>query len=198
MDITRVLACLGCLACGLNLALPASEIPTAKDVSGKADVPSPKDTIPLERLQQLASREASASYSPDRLISPPMPIAVRREHPDGPTYQEGLSYTFLIHSMKFAGLTRMDNGRLVLVATGWLKDALRGERGVFVMHSDDQARSWSRPRIIHWGLERPEPIYLGGEKLVLIPRDDAGFISFSEDGGQTWGEQVPFPRLPQS
>ena len=196
MRITMFLAGVPWLACGLNLAGLASEIPSARDVSVKADVPTPKDTISLERLQQLASREASASYSPDRVISPPMPIAIRQEHPGGPTYQEGLSYTFLIHSMKFAGLTRVDNGRMVLVSTGWLKDLVREERAVFIMHSDDEAQSWSSPRVIHWGLERPEPIYLGDNKLVLIPRDDPGFISTSEDGGLTWGEKVPFPRLP--
>ncbi len=143
MRITMLLTCIACLVCGLNLDGLASEIPSAKNASVKADVPTPKDTISLERLQQLASREASASYSPDRVISPPMPIAIRQEHPGGPTYQEGLSYTFLIHSMKFAGLTRMDNGRMVLVSTGWLKDPVREERAVFIMHSDDEAQSWS-------------------------------------------------------
>jgi len=189
-----VLSKVGLLAC--SLALMAAEIPVAKDVSAGTDAPTPKDTIPLERLQQLASKEASASYSPERVISPPMPIAIRQEHPDGPSYQEGLSYTFLIHSMKFAGITRLDNGRLVLVASGWLKDPLREERGVFIMQSDDEAQSWSQPRIIHWGPERPEPVSMGEQKVLLIPRDDPGFISSSEDGGQSWGEKIPFPRLP--
>lgn len=103
MRITMVLSKVGLLACSLNLALMAAEIPVAKDVSAGTDAPTPKDTIPLERLQQLASKEASASYSPERVISPPMPIAIRQEQPDGPSHQEGLSYTFLIHSMKFAG-----------------------------------------------------------------------------------------------
>ena len=196
MRIPMVFARVVGLACALHLAVMASEIPTAKDVSLKTDRPTPADTIPVERLRQLASKQASASYATGRVISPPMPIAIRRQHPGGPSYQEGLSYTFLIHSMKFAGLARMDNGHLLLVASGWLKNPLREERAVFVMRSDDEARSWSRPRIIHWGLERPEPISLGDQKLVLIPRDDAGFISFSEDGGQNWGEQIPFPRLP--
>lgn len=196
MRITMVLSKVGWLACGLHLAVVASEIPVAKDVSARTDAPTPKDTIPLERLQQLASKEASASYSPERVISPPMPIAIRQEHPAGPSYQEGLSYTFLIHSMKFAGIARTDNGRLVLVASGWLKDPFREERGVFIMHSDDEAQSWRQPRIIHWGLERPEPVYIGDKKVLLIPRDDAGFISFSEDGGQSWDEKIPFPRLP--
>ena len=196
MRIPMAFARVAVLACGLNLSVSASQIPTAKDVSAKPDVPTPKDAISLERLQKLASKEASASYSPDRVISPPMPIAIRQEHPGGPAYQEGLSYTFLIHSMKFAGMVRMDDGQLLLMGTGWLKDPVGEERGVFVMRSADEAQSWSRPRIIHWGLERPEPINLGGKKLVMIPRDDAGFISFSEDGGQHWGEKIPFPRLP--
>ena len=170
-------------------------IPTARDASVKAVVSTPKDSLDLEQLEKLVSHEASASYSPERVISPPMPVAIRQEHTDGPTYQEGLSYTFLIHSMKFAGVVRLGTGRLFLVGTGWLRNSQRDERGVFTMYSDDEARSWSQPRVIHWGDERPEPLCLGGQRLVLIPRDDPGFISVSEDGGETWGEKIPFPTL---
>ena len=56
-----------------------------------------------------------------------MALAVRQEHPDGPRYQEALSYTFLVHSMKFARLAQMDDGRLVVIATGWLDKAQRNE-----------------------------------------------------------------------
>ena len=52
---------------------------------------------------------------------------MRQEHPDGPRYQEARSYTFLVHSMKFARLAQMDDGRLVAIATGWLDKAQRNE-----------------------------------------------------------------------
>ncbi len=56
-----------------------------------------------------------------------MALAVRQEHPGGPRYQEARSYTFLVHSMKFARLAQMDDGRLVAIATGWLDKAQRNE-----------------------------------------------------------------------
>jgi len=186
------LTALGLASCSIGAA---SGIPTARDVTVRTARPTPRDTIPLERLKRLASKGASAAYSPDRVISPTMPIAIRRKHPEGSSYHEGRSYTFLIHSMKFAGVARLDNGRLVLVGTGWLKNPVKDERAVFVTHSDDEAESWSQPRIIHWGQEPPEPVHLGNNRLVLIPRDDLGFTSFSEDGGQTWDEKIPFPLL---
>lgn len=104
--------------------------------------------------------------------------------------------------MKFPGVVRLDNGRLVLAATAWLKKSGFDDtseqlnRAAFVIHSDDEAQSWSQPQVIHWGHERPEPVCLGDQKLVVIPRDDHGFICFSEDGGKSWGEKTPFPVLP--
>ena len=95
-----------------------TDYPAARDLSTPAEVPTPKGTIPRERLEQLVSHEASGTYSPQRVISPPMTIAVRQEHPEGPGYQEALTYTFLIHSMRFARLTQMDTGRLVMISTG--------------------------------------------------------------------------------
>jgi hypothetical protein len=124
-----------------------------------------------------------------------IPIVVRQEHPDGPRYQEATSYAFLVHSMKFASLCRAGDGRLVLVGTGWTHDETDG-RGIFTAHSDDEGKTWSPPREFHRGLERPQPISLGGRKLALIPGDDAGFLAFSDDGGETWKDKTPFPKLP--
>ena len=184
------------LVYGVALAFGQPEYPTAKDVSVKAEVPTPRETAGLEVIKKMAARQSTAAFSPKRLISPTMPIAIRQEHPDGPTYQEGRTYTFLIHSMKFAGVVRRDDGRLILVGTGWLSNPSRLEPSIFVIHSDDEGRTWSPPNVIHKGLERPEPIYLGGQNLVMIPRDDPGFISMSEDGGETWGEKTSFPPFP--
>ena len=173
-----------------------NEYPRARDLSTKAEVPTPQSTIPLERLEYLVSHEASGAYSPQRVISPPMKTPVRQEHPAGPTYQEALTYTFLVHSMKFARLTRMDNGRLVVIASGWLEASPTDERTCFIIFSDDEGQSWSQPRALHRGLERPEPINLGGQRLLIIPNDDPGFTCHSQDGGNTWSEKTPFPTLP--
>ena len=83
-------------AFALVAALADTAFPTATDVSTPAEVPTPRGTIPLERLEAMVSHEASGGYSSDRVISPPMTIAVRQEHPGRPTYQEALTYTFLI------------------------------------------------------------------------------------------------------
>ena len=53
------------------LVLGQTKIPTAEDVSVKAEVPTPKETIPTEQLKTLVSRGASGAYSKDRVISPP-------------------------------------------------------------------------------------------------------------------------------
>ena len=41
-----------------------SEYPTARDLSTRADVPTPSSAIPMERLEQLVSHEASGAFSP--------------------------------------------------------------------------------------------------------------------------------------
>ncbi len=170
--------------------------PTARDVSIHRNVPTPQSNIPLERLEHLVSHEASGAYSSQRVISPPMKTPVRQEHLEGPRYQEALTYTFLVHSMKFARLTQMDSGRLVMIASGWIEESAVDERTCFIIFSDDQGYSWSQPHQIHRGLERPEPINLGGQRLLILPNDDPGFTCTSEDGGQTWSAKVPFPKLP--
>lgn len=90
----------------------------------------------------------------------------------------------------------MDDGRLVVIATGWLDKAQRNERSCFIIFSDDEGRSWTRPREIHRGPERPEPINFGGQRLLIVPNDAPGFTCFSDDGSETWSEKKPFPALP--
>ena len=53
--------------------------PTAKDVSRHLPVPTPVDSIPLEKLKTLAARDPGAEYDPNRFITPPMPIAIRQQ-----------------------------------------------------------------------------------------------------------------------
>ncbi|MCH2126139.1 MAG: glycoside hydrolase [Pirellulaceae bacterium] len=181
---------------GLFVFAEDGVLPTATDVSTKKEVPTPLDLIPLERLETLAARNADAQFDPNRVITPPMPIAIRQEGPQGPTYQEGSSYTFLVHSMKFASMCRLGDGRIAMAGTGWTSGANQEERGCFISYSDDEAYTWSQPIQFHRGLERPQPVFLGGSKLLLLPMDDDGFLSFSDDNGVTWKDKHPFPRLP--
>lgn len=174
----------------------AKDFPTARDVSKRSAVPTPREILTLNELKRAASGQASAAYPSDRVITPHMPIAVRQEHPEAPKYQEAISYTFLVHSMKFAAMCRMEDGRIALVSTGWLSDKTGEERAVFITYSNDEGQSWSQPREFHKGSERPQPISLDGDRLVLAPADDAGFLSFSNDGGKTWRDKAPFPTLP--
>ena len=170
-------------------------LPTAKDVSQPAKVPTPHDSIPLEKLKTLAARNAGAEFDPNRVITPHMPIAIRQEHPEGLRYQEGISYTFLVHSMKFASMCRMPDGTIAMVGTGWVDGTTRETRACFITYSRDEGRTWSQPKQFHQGLERPQPVSLGGQRLMLLPMDDDGFLAFSEDGGKTFSGKKPFPRL---
>ena len=107
------------LACGgVAVQAQVGGLPTARDVSKPARVPTPRDTIPLERLKTLAARNAGAEFDPNRVITPHMPIGIRQEHPGGLRYQEGISYTFLVHSMKFAAMCRLGDGSIAMVGTG--------------------------------------------------------------------------------
>jgi hypothetical protein len=129
------MAIVGLLLLGMVGPLAAQDagLPTAKDVSVPREVPTPIDTISLEQLKTLAARNASAEFDPNRVITPHMPIAVRQEGPKGPSYQEGVSYTFLIHSVKFASMCRLGRAGLkgqlrkngpVLFPTQKMKDAV--------------------------------------------------------------------------
>ena len=119
----------------------------------------------------------------------------RQQHPAGPRYQEGVSYTFLVHSMKFAAMCRLGDGRIAMVGTGWVSGSTKEERACFLSYSNDEGHTWSQPVEFHRGLERPQPIALGGQRLLLIPMDDDGFLSSSDDGGKNWSKKTPFPKL---
>ena len=174
---------------------------TATDASsaGRDGGPTPISTVELD-IEDLTTTGGGA-YPPTRVISPMMMTPVRQEGgADGPaTYQEATTYTFLIHSMKFPRLTRLDDGRLFVIATGWLADdptdPTIDERTCFIIESDTEGQSWSQPRAFHTGEERPEPVSLGGGRIVVVPNDDAGFLCSSRDNGATWSEKAPFPRV---
>jgi len=165
---------------------------TAKDVTERREVPTPVDTIARERLAGLVAQGSGGEFANTRVITPTMRIAVRQNHPEGPTYQEAHSYTFLMHSMGFPRLARLGDGRIVLVATGWTD----GGRAAFILYSDDEAQSWSQPREILRGDMRPQPVALGGQKLMLYratPQHQGSY--FSDDGGETWTAGEPMPKF---
>tara|TARA_B100000686_G_C16729723_1_gene939917 strand:+ start:220 stop:1500 length:1281 start_codon:yes stop_codon:yes gene_type:complete len=172
-----------------------SKLPTAIDKSISRSVPTPVDSIPVEKLKTLVSRNANAEWDPNRVITPHMPLAVRQDHHRKPRYQEATSYTFLIHSAKFASMCRMEDGRIAMVITGWIDGADKETRGCLITFSDDEGNTWSQPQLFHQGLERPQPIHLGNNELLIIPMDDDGFITRSSDDGVSWSEKRPFPRL---
>ena len=68
---------------GVPAVAQEAGLPTARDASQSATVPTPRDTIPLERLKTLAARNAGAEFDPNRVITPHMPIGIRQEHPGG-------------------------------------------------------------------------------------------------------------------
>jgi len=164
----------------------AAQTKCSTNERSKGEVPEPQDTIPLERLQTLVSHDASAAFPKDWVTTPQTLVVVRRDDPDGPTYQESIGYTFLIHSMKRPRLVRMDSGRLVIVATAWLYR--NNEEIPIILHSDDDGKTWSPPREIpiHGTL-----VNLGGRKLMVLGTQ----IMFSEDAGETWSKPQPL-RLP--
>jgi len=192
----RITVLLVFLVAGLpDLAGQDAGLPTSRDASTPRKVPTPRDTIPLEKLKTMAARNASAEFDPNRFITPHMPIAIRQENPAGPVYQEGTSYTFLVHSMKFATICRLGDGRLAMIGTGWLDGTDKEQRGSFLSYSVDEGKRWSQPVEFHRGLERPQLVSLGGNRLMVIPADDDGFLCLSQDGGKQWSEKTQFPRL---
>ena len=190
-------ALLWVLCTGSFVLADGNGLPTARDVSAKrANVPTPKEVLSIDELKTLAARNANAEFDPNRVITPHMPIAIRRESPTGkPTYQEARTYTFLIHSSKFASMCRMDDGRIAMVITGWVGGNATETRACLISFSNNEGMTWSQPVEFHRGLERPQPVNLGGKKLMLIPQDDDGFLAFSDDAGKSWTEKKTFPRL---
>jgi len=152
-----------------------------------ADVPRPIDTVPLEVLDKEIPHHAGAEWPNDLVNTPLRPMVIRQgENVKTARYHEVTGYTFLLNSMKRPRLVRMDNGRLVLAATSWLRET--GAEDGIVMTSDDEGISWSPPREVMHG----DLTYLGGQKLMIL----GGATVFSDDGGETWSERVPFDPLP--
>lgn len=151
-------------------------------------------TLPFEQVLKEEATDESGLYLSSRVISPISPVVVRQDNPAGPQYQEALGYTFLINSVKFPGLTRMDDGRLVLTLNGAIKPGFTedpSKREEVLLFSEDDGRSWSQPR--RFPLDRSVPVNLGGKKMMAYGnhvKAGTAFL-FSEDAGQTWSEPEP-------
>ena len=152
-------------------------------------------TLPPGLVMDLEKTDPYGLYPMDWVISPKGPVVIRREGPDGPTYQEALGYKFAINGMKFPRIVRLDDGRLILGAgamlhPGYIEDPINYNMDGFIIYSPDEGQSWSQPKMRdHWGFM----VNLGGDHVLDFHGERIGS---SRDGGRTWGDYHSIPPLP--
>ncbi|MFH1007772.1 MAG: sialidase family protein [Candidatus Latescibacterota bacterium] len=144
--------------------------------------------IPRERLQRDELTNESGNYPRDWVTSPLQATVIRQNTPAGASYREAIGYTFLLYSMKFPSVVRMDDGRLLMNASYEDKS---DDRPWVLLFSDDEGRSWCQPAPSQLG--RSTLINLGGNRLVSIA--SAVALRFSEDGGKSWSEPETIPPM---
>jgi hypothetical protein len=186
MKSTRLLTFLARPALWLCLAQVAF---ASEEASGKRSALPGADkltnsirTLPYAQVAREEKTDECGLYLKSRVISPIAPVVVRQDGRDGPRYQEALGYTFLLNSVKFPGLARMDDGLLVLTLSMQIERT--NKRVGVLLFSEDEGRTWSQPRRID--VHRKTPFNLGGKKLLLGN-------TISENAGQTWRKLKPFP-----
>lgn len=122
--------------------------------------------LPYDKVMEVETTDGWSFYHKSRVTTPTSPVVVRRNSPRGPQYREAAGYTFLLNVVAFPGLARMDDGTLVLTLNGQAQD---GDREEFLLFSQDEGESWSRPRRIPG--QRAKPFNLDGhpytDKLTL-------------------------------
>ena len=171
-------------------------------------------TMSFDKVMEIETTDGYGYYDKSRVSTPVSPVVIRRNSPEGATYQEAVGYTFLPNVVAFPGLGRMDDGTLVLTLSAE-KGRVEREREEFLLFSKDEGRSWTQPRWVPG--YRLKPFNLGGKRLMLrgafplgdgnrlvlrnvfrIANEDtsADCLRFSEDAGQTWGDPEPMPELP--
>lgn len=143
--------------------------------------------IPRERLEREELTDARGNYPSDWVTSPLQATVIRQNTPTGASYREALGYTFLLYSMKFPSVVRMDDGRLLMNAS---YEAEFDDRPWVLLFSGDEGRSWSQPAPSQLG--RSTLINLGGNRLISIA---APALRFSEDGGKSWSEPEAIPPM---
>lgn len=161
-------------------------------------------TLPLAEVVADHRTGSDGQYLPSRVTTTISPVVVRQNDPQGPKYQEGIGYSFLLNAPKYPGLTKMDDGTLVLTLTAALSGGpafgTDDGRNDLILFSKDDGYSWSRPRRIPG--YRTTPMNLGGRRLML-----RGWVShvdtfenfrlwFSDDHGATWSDPEKVPPLP--
>lgn len=150
--------------------------------------------IPRERLQREELTDARGNYPSDWVTSPLQPTVIRQNTPTGARYEEAIGYTFLLYSMKFPSVVRMDDGRLLMNAS---YEAGSGDRPWVLLFSSDEGRSWSQP--LPSKLGRCTLSNLGGSRLMSLgttPTSATQFaLRFSEDGGKSWSEPEAVPPI---
>ena len=163
-------------------------------------------TLDPEWVAEREQRDAQGLYPKTRVISEVSPHPIRKNAPDGKaSYFEGLCYTFLVNVPKFPGLDIMGDGSPVLtmaapVRTRHFHDLVECDRLLFV--GDPSGEEWHQP--VRVPLARCAPMAvpaLGPDTLILRGfdgDDDSGTHAFcrSDDRGNTWGEPMPVPHLP--
>lgn len=123
-------------------------------------------------------------------------LYVRFSNDEAATFGEGVLVTgdAGYHVVNNDRVTQLSTGRLVVPASSTAD--VRAENH-FVAHcylSDDGGRTWragaGRVDLPQRGAMEPEVIELAGGRLMMIVRTQLGYIgaSYSEDGGDTWGE----------
>jgi hypothetical protein len=136
-------------------------------------------------MNQFVPHHPGGAWPKDWITTPLGPRVIRRgENAKTATYQECTGYTFLVNSMKRPRLVRLENGKLVLSATAWLRKT--GEEIPILLTSDDEGQSWSQPRQVNF---HGELVALGGDKVGCISTKS----TFSDDGGKTWTEPMSSP-----
>ena len=140
-------------------------------------------------------------------------VFLRTSRDEGKTWSEARMCTAPVgyYVMNNDRVVRLAGGRILLpVALHATPEAPRFERhaAISCFYSDNDGATWSQSAKVPGGgahaLEEPGVVELKDGRVMLWVRTDAGkqFVSYSSDGGRTWGDfapsNIPSPRSPAS
>ena len=159
-----------------------------KTIVAPPNVPTPHEQLTAAELDKVVPHRGGGEWAEDWVTTSLSPRVIRRgENAKTATYQECTGYTFLISSMKRPRLVRLENGRLVMLATAWLHEA--GKENAILLTSDDEGKTWSPPREVNF---YGQLVALGGEKVGVV----GGRMPLSMDGGETWSQLDAEVKMP--